>query len=94
MVITCDRYAGGLPIESGILPLLKHACGAMLAAKSLAIVTPEANLRECISCMSLPSANKAAHSGFETSPEVQNRGISGPTKRTSVLHFLLKKYFL
>ena len=24
---TSDCYAGGLPIESGILPLLKHACG-------------------------------------------------------------------
>ena len=26
--------------------------------------------------------NKAAHSGFETSPEVQNMGIIDPTKRT------------
>ena len=26
LVSTSDCYAGGLPIESGILPLLKHAC--------------------------------------------------------------------
>ena len=42
--------------------------------------------------------NKAAHRGLwplETSPEVQNRGISGPTKRTYVLQlFFLKKSIL
>ena len=35
-----------------------------------------------------PSTNNAAHSGFETqrnSLEVQNRDISGPTKRTYIL---------
>ena len=36
-----------------------------------------------------PSLNKAAHS--ETSPEIQNRGIRGPTKRTYVLQNLKKK---
>ena len=39
---------------------------AMLAAKRSAGVSPEVNLRECISRTPLPSANKAAHSGFET----------------------------
>ena len=34
--------------------------------KSLAGVTQEVNLRECISHMPLSSANKASHSGFET----------------------------
>ena len=63
---------------------------AMLVTKRSAGVAPEVNLRECVMCMPLPSANKAAHSGFEThwretSPEVQNNGISGPTKRTRVL---------
>ena len=38
----------------------------MLAAKRLAGVTPEVNLRQPVTCMPLPSANKAAHSGFET----------------------------
>ena len=29
-------------------------------------VTPDVNLRECISHMPQPSANKVSHSGFET----------------------------
>ena len=67
-------------MESGILPLLRHACvPVMLTIKRLAGVTPEMNLGECTSCRSPLSANKAAHSGFET-PEVQNRGISDPIK--------------
>ena len=47
-------YAGGLSIESSILPLLKHACGVetgchdKLAIKRLAGVTPEVNIREHI----------------------------------------------
>ena len=41
---------------------------AMLAAKRLAGVVPELNLREHVTHMILSSANsvKAAHSGFET----------------------------
>ena len=39
---------------------------AMLVAKRSAGVAPEVNLRERISCMPLPSVNKAGHSGFET----------------------------
>ena len=62
-------YAGGLPLESHILPLLKHACGewqlaAMLSVKRLAGVAPDVNLRDS-SCIPLPSGKKAAHSGFE-----------------------------
>ena len=38
---------------------------AMLAAERLTGVTPELNLRECVTCMPPPSTNKAAHSGFE-----------------------------
>ena len=56
--------------------------------------TPKVNLRECVTHTPSPSTNKAAHSGFET-PEVQNRGISGSTKRTCVLQiFYLKKKLL
>ena len=59
--------------------------GKQLAAK-LAIytskgITPEVNLRECISHMYLPSANKAAHSGFETQRRHHQKtetDISGP----------------
>ena len=39
---------------------------AMLASKRLAGVTPEVNLTEHVTCMPLPSANNADHSGFET----------------------------
>ena len=53
------------------LPLLNSMhvgkqSAAMLAAKRSAGVAPDVNLREHISCAPLPTANKAAHSGFET----------------------------
>ena len=38
----------------------------MQVAKRSAAVTPEVNLRECILCRPLPSANKPPHSAFET----------------------------
>ena len=38
----------------------------MLAVKRSAGVAQEMNLRECTSYTPSPSANKAAHSGFET----------------------------
>ena len=44
----------------------ENGLAAMLAAKRSAGVTPEVNLRECVTCMPLPSMNKAAHSGFRT----------------------------
>ena len=47
---------------------------------------PEVNLREHVIRTPPPSGNKA-----ETSPEVQNRGLSGPAKRTHVLQKFLKK---
>ena len=37
----------------------------MLASNRSAGVTPEANLKEHVTCMPLPSMNKAAYSGFE-----------------------------
>ena len=49
------------------------------------------NVRECISHTPLPSVSEAACPGFEMSPEVQNRGISIPTKRIYVLQIFLKK---
>ena len=39
---------------------------AMLAIKRLAGVALEVNFRECVSHTPLPSAHKAARSGFET----------------------------
>ena len=73
--------------NSGIPPLLKHACGEgnwllcwqYTPAKGVAL---EVNLRERILCTPLPSVNKAEPTlalKEEMSPEVQNNGISGPT---------------
>ena len=86
-----DCYVGGLPFKSSILPLLKHACGeqqvaAMLAVKRSAGVTPEVNLREHVSCTPLSSANKAAHSSFETQSPKQ--GCQWLHKRTCVHQIL------
>ena len=39
---------------------------AMLAARRLAGVTPEVNLRECVTCIPMTSVNQATHSGFKT----------------------------
>ena len=44
----------------------KISSAAMLVAKRSAGATPEVNLRECVTYIPLPSANKAAHTGFET----------------------------
>ena len=38
----------------------------MLATKRSVGVTPEVNIRKCVTCTSLPCANKAALSGLET----------------------------
>ena len=67
---------------------------AMLTSVQSAGVTPEVNLRN-----SLCAGEEACKRGNppwlwnpgQTSPEVQNRGISGPTKRTYVLQKLKKK---
>ena len=59
----------------------ENGLDAVLAAKRLAGVTPEVNHRKRVTCMSLPSANKAAHSGFET----QRRDIIRSSKRSYVL---------
>ena len=70
---------------------------AMLATKRSAGVAPEVNLREHVTHKSLPSANKAAHSGFETQRRHHQKsktGISGPRKRTYVLQKLKKLLIL
>ena len=67
---------------------------AMLVTKRSAGVALEVNIREGVTCMSLPSLNEAAHSAFESQrrchQKSKNRGISGP-KRTYVLQLFLKK---
>ena len=86
--------SGRSPIESSILPLLKHTCGGKQLAAVLVIyttkgVTPEVNVREHISHKSSPSVNKAAPE--ETSPEVWNRGISGTKNWHVSTNNLIKK---
>ena len=66
----------------------ENGLAAKVATKRLADVTQEVNLRECVTCTSLISANKAVHSAFETQ---MRRGISRPTKRTDVLRKFVKK---
>ena len=50
---------------------------AVLAAKRLAGVAPEVNLREHVTCTPLPSANKAAYSGFETQRRRHQKSKTG-----------------
>ena len=49
----------------------------MLAAKRSAGVAPEVKLREHISRMPPPSANKASHSGFETQRRHHQKSKTG-----------------
>ena len=55
----------------------ENGSAAMLATKRLAGVTPEVNFSECVKCMPLPSATKAAHSGFETQGRHHQRSKRG-----------------
>ena len=56
---------------------------AMLSTKRLAGVTPEVNFRECVTCMPLPSANKALKVRGNVTRNLKH-GYH-PTKRTYVL---------
>ena len=49
----------------------------MLVIKRSAGVTPDVNLREHISCIPLPSVNKAAHSGIETQRGCHHKSKTG-----------------
>ena len=55
----------------------RDSLAAMLATKRLAGVTPEVNLRECVIHTPLPSANKAAHPGFETQRRHHQKSKTG-----------------
>ena len=61
----------------------------MLATYISKGVTPEVNLRECISRMPLPSMNKVAYFGFETQSK-HHQGYQWPQKWTCVQQFFLK----
>ena len=62
-------------VKSGILPLLKRACGEVTGCH-VGRVTPEVKLREHTSCMPPPSANKAVHSSFRTCRQKSKTGVS------------------
>ena len=98
MLSTSDCYE----IKYFILPLLKHACGgkqlaAMMAIKRFAGVALEVTLRECLSCTSSSSVNKAFHSDFEAQRRHHHKSKSvvsvAPQKRTYVLQKLNKNRF-
>ena len=68
---------------------------AILATKMSLGVTPEMKFWECVTRVSPQMQIRllTLWNPQETSPEVQNRGINGPTKRTCVLQkIFLKKY--
>ena len=50
---------------------------AILAAKRLAGVAPEVNLKECVTHMPLSATYKAAHSGFETQRKHHQKSKTG-----------------
>ena len=77
----------------------------MLAVKGLAGVAPEVNVREGASCIPLPSANKAAHSGLKSTGDVTRspkQGYQWPHNEMCMInvhvnlkyykYLLLKKY--
>ena len=55
----------------------ENGLAAMLATKKLAGVAPEVNLQEHVPHTPPPSANKAAHSGFETQKRRHQKSKTG-----------------
>ena len=72
----------------------ENGSATMLAAMRSAGDTLELSLMQCVTYMPLPSANNAAHSGFEAQwrrHQKSKKGPhSGPTERTYVLQKLYK----
>ena len=70
---------------------------AILATKRSAGVTPEVNLREHVTCMPLPSKDKAANSGFETQRKCHQKSKTrvsvAPQKGLMSSKNCYKKYF-
>ena len=56
-------------------------------------VTPEVNLRECVTHKPLPSVNKTDHSGFETQRTHHQKSKTGISMapHKGLQHFFLKK---
>ena len=85
-----DRSWFGAP--PGPCLLGKNSSAAMLATKRSVGVTPEMNIREHVTCIPLPSVNKAAHCGFETQRRLHQKSKTGASvaqqKRTYLLQIL------
>ena len=60
----------------------ENSSAPMLAAKRSVGVTPERSLGECVTCMPLPSVNKAAHYGFETQRTCNEKSKTGVSVAT------------
>ena len=67
------------------MPACRYVEEISLTAKRLAGVAPEMNPREHVTCMALPSVNKATHSGFGTQRRFHQKSKTGvlvvPQKR-------------
>ena len=64
----------------------ENGLAAILTTKRSAGVLPEVNPRKYVTCMPLPRANKAAHSGFEIQIDVTRspkQGYQWPHKKDS-----------
>ena len=57
---------------------------AMLAAKKSAGVPPEMNIREFVTYTPQSSANKAAHSGFETQRRCHQKSKTGVIRKKTL----------
>ena len=66
----------------------------MLAAKRSAGFAPEVNLREHITCMPLPSANKAAPFGFETQRRHHQKSKTGVSVAPKIKKSPIYAYFI
>ena len=81
VISVLDCYAGGHLIESGILLLLKHACGekwltTILAIKRTTDVTSEVNLSEHTSHTPLPVGIRLPAMALKTRAEKSKTGVS------------------
>ena len=72
----------------------RNGSAAMLTAKRSAGVTPEVNLRNMLHAgeeAQVRESTLALKPREDVTRAVQNRGISGYTKKTCILQFFLKK---
>ena len=69
VVSTFNCYAGGFPIESAILPLLKHTCvevsGCHAGCQEVSRCYTRVEYQGMYIMYASASGNKAVHSGFE-----------------------------